>query len=74
MSRVLFFEITTLEGRWRRTVSMLNRLPVLEEIQEFENKIVDLLPVRYLSIHNTATQAQPVCQVVKVCGTITVSF
>lgn len=55
-------------------MSTLNRSLALEEIKEPENDFVDLLPVRHLSISNASTDAQPVCQVVRVSGNITISF
>lgn len=56
------------------SVSLLNRSLVLEEIKESEDHLLDLLPVRYLSISNDSTDTLPACQVVKISGNITISF
>jgi len=55
-------------------VSILNSSLALEEIQVSNNDLEDLHLVRHLSIRNASTESQPVYQVVKVSGTITVSF
>jgi hypothetical protein len=55
-------------------VSILNSSLAFEEIRDPEDAFVDLLPMRYLSISNASTDVQPVNQVVKVSGNITVSF
>lgn len=55
-------------------MSTLNRSLAFEEIQETQELLEDLLPMRHLSISNASTDAQPVYQVVKVSGNITVSF
>jgi hypothetical protein len=61
-------------GRWRKSVSTFNRSLAFEEIKESEVKLEELLPVRHLSISSVSTTAQPVHQVVKVSGSITISF
>jgi hypothetical protein len=55
-------------------VSLVNCSLVLEEIKDLENHLIDVFPERYLSISNSSVDAQPVCQVVKISGSITVSF
>ena len=55
-------------------MSILNRSFAYEKIREPENDLVDLLPMRHLSISNASTDPQPASQVVKVSGNITVSF
>jgi len=45
-----------------------------EEIRDTEEHLLSLLPLRYLSISDVSAEAQPVLQVVKVSGNITVSF
>ena len=55
-------------------MSLVNRSLALEEIKESDRDLDDLLLVRHLSISNAATESQPACQVVKVSGSITVSF
>jgi len=55
-------------------VSTFDRSLAFEEIGEPEVPLVDLLPVRHLSISNVSTDTQLVHQVVKVSGNITVSF
>lgn len=62
------------EGRWRITVSILNRSLAYEEVRESENDLVDLLLMQHLSISNASTDVQPASQVVIVSGNITVSF
>lgn len=51
-----------------------NRALAYEEISEPEQHLVDLLPMRHLSISNASTDLQPAKKVVKVSGNITVSF
>lgn len=55
-------------------VSSFNRSLALEENEGSVQDLEALLHLRHLSIRNASTEAQPVCQVVKVSGTITVSF
>lgn len=55
-------------------VSIHNSSLALDEIQVSNSDLVDLHLVRHLSIRNASTESQPACQVVKVSGTITVSF
>lgn len=55
-------------------MSILNRSLAVEEIERSDCDLEDLILVRHLSIRNASTEAQPVCQVVKVSGNITVSF
>lgn len=55
-------------------MSTLNSALAFEEIRDPEDNIVDLLPMRHLSISNASTDVQPANQVVKVSGNITVSF
>ncbi len=55
-------------------MSILNCTLAFEEIKEPEDKVLDLLSMRHLSISNNSTDAQPTHQVVKVRGNITVSF
>jgi hypothetical protein len=55
-------------------VSTFTRSLAFEEIKESEVKLEELLPVRHLSISSVSTSTQPVNQVVKVSGTITISF
>lgn len=55
-------------------MSIANRSLALEEIKKSEIDIEDLLLGRHLSVSNTAPDAQPVCHVVKIKGSITVSF
>ncbi len=55
-------------------MGIINRSLALEETKQVENQFVDLIPVRHLSISNASTDTQPICQVVKVSGNITVSF
>jgi hypothetical protein len=55
-------------------VSTCNRSLAFEEIREPENHLVDLLPLRHLSISNASADVQLASQVVKVSGNITVSF
>lgn len=55
-------------------LSTLNRSFALEEIKESDTDLVDLLPERHLSISNLSTDESSLIQVVKVSGTITVSF
>lgn len=55
-------------------MSLLNRSLALEEIERSDNGLEEMLLARHLSISNASTEAQPACQVVKVSGTITVSF
>ena len=57
-----------------KPVSTYNRSFAYEEIKEPENQLVDLLPLRHLSISNASTDVQSASQVVKVSGNITVSF
>lgn len=56
------------------SVSSFNRSLALEEINESKSDHDDLLLLRHLFIGNTSTETQPVFQVVKVSGSITVSF
>ncbi len=56
------------------TVSNYHRSLVLEEFKVAEVELEELLPGRHLSLSNMATDAQSVFQVVKVSGSITVSF
>jgi hypothetical protein len=53
-------------------VSILNRSLALEETRETEEILVDLAPVRHLSISNASSDPQP--KVVTVSGSIIVSF
>lgn len=46
----------------------------MEEIREPVEELVDLLPLRYLSLSNASADFQPVNQVVKISGNITISF
>ena len=55
-------------------VSSFNRSLALEENEGSVQDLDALLHLRHLSISNGSTEAQPACQVVKVSGTITVSF
>lgn len=55
-------------------MSTCNRSLAVEEMDEPVEKLVDLLPLRYLSLSNPSPDFQPVNQVVKVSGSITVSF
>lgn len=55
-------------------MSYYNRSLALEDVQETEVKLEELLPVRHLTLSDVSTETQPVKQVVKVCGSITVSF
>ena len=55
-------------------MSILNSSLALEEFQVSNTELKDLDLVRHLSIRNVSTESQPVYQVVKVKGTITVSF
>lgn len=55
-------------------MGIANRSLALGEIKESHDSFIDLLPEQYLSISNLLMTAQPACQVVKVSGTITVSF
>lgn len=55
-------------------MSKCNRSLAVEEINQPVEECVDLLPLRYLSLSNASTDIQPVNQVVKVSGNITISF
>ncbi len=56
-------------------MSNLSRSLALEETKETTFKCEVQLPVRHLSIRNASTTTpQPACQVVKVSGSVTVSF
>lgn len=55
-------------------MSILNRSLALEEVSETQCDIEDLLQVRHLSISNASTEPQHACHVVKVSGSVTVSF
>lgn len=55
-------------------VSTINRSLALEEINGSAQDLEELLHLRNLSISNVSTEDQPACQVVKVGGSITVSF
>lgn len=62
------------KGRWRMSVSSFNRSLALEEVSESVSDHEDLLHLRHLYISNASTEKQPVLKVVKVSGSITVSF
>lgn len=55
-------------------MSNLNSSLALEETKETTFKCEVQLPVRHLSIRNASTPPQLACQVVKVSGSVTVSF
>lgn len=57
-----------------KIVSICHRALILEEIGKSEDHFVDLFPLRHLSLSNASTDRQPVIQVVKVSGTVTISF
>lgn len=55
-------------------VSTYNRSLVLEEIKETENLFLDLLPLRRQQTSHVSHEIEPAVKVVKVSGSITVSF
>jgi len=55
-------------------VSTCNRSVTYEEIEESEENFIDLLPMRHLYISNASMDLQPANQVVRVSGSITISF
>lgn len=57
-----------------KTVSKYNSALAYQEIRETEHDLPDLLPMRHLFLSDVSTDQQPIICVVKVSGTITVSF
>lgn len=55
-------------------MSNYNRSLALEEMKESEVELGGYLPAKHLNLSNESTEAQLEHRVVKVCGTITVSF
>jgi hypothetical protein len=55
-------------------VSKFKRSLALEDVKETEMELEVYDPVRHLSISNVDADIQPLNQVVKVSGSITVSF
>jgi len=55
-------------------VSTLNSSLALEEMTESQSDMESLLQVRHLSISNALPEQEHACHVVKVSGSVTVSF
>jgi hypothetical protein len=55
-------------------VSKLNRSLVLENLQEQNIALEELFPGRHLSISSVEVEEQMITEIVKISGSITVSF